>query len=61
MVGVAQNTDRIVQNMDLGKLEGVEAGFDSLLRRTESELWPKPFFFENDLLPQEIQNSTHSY
>lgn len=37
MVGVAQNTDRIVQNMDLGKLEGVEAGFDSLSNQYEAE------------------------
>ena len=29
MVGMAQNTDCIVQNMDLGKLEGVEAEFKS--------------------------------
>ncbi|KAL4990294.1 hypothetical protein BDW68DRAFT_45139 [Aspergillus falconensis] len=36
MVGVAQNTDRISQHMDLGKLEGVmEAGFESFSDRDE--------------------------
>jgi len=36
MVGVAQNTDRIDQNMDLGKLEGaMEAGFESFYDRDE--------------------------
>jgi hypothetical protein len=36
MVGVAQNTDRINQNMDLEKLEGaMEAGFESFSDRDE--------------------------
>lgn len=36
MVGAAQMTDRINQNMDLGKLEGVmEAGFESFSNRNE--------------------------
>ncbi|KAJ5085578.1 hypothetical protein N7532_010349 [Penicillium argentinense] len=38
MVGVAKNTDRINQNMDLGKLEGVmEAGFESFSDRDEAK------------------------
>ncbi|KAJ5898218.1 hypothetical protein N7504_008506 [Penicillium tannophilum] len=36
MVGVAQNTDCINQNMDIGKLEGaMEAGFESFSNRDE--------------------------
>ncbi|KAL4776957.1 hypothetical protein BDW60DRAFT_203057, partial [Aspergillus nidulans var. acristatus] len=36
MVGVAHNTDRINQHIDLGKLEGaIEAGFDSFSNRDE--------------------------
>ncbi|KAJ5496975.1 hypothetical protein N7463_008962 [Penicillium fimorum] len=38
MVGVAQNTDRINQNMDLAKLEGaIQAGFESFDDRDEAE------------------------
>ncbi|KAJ5369269.1 uncharacterized protein N7496_009029 [Penicillium cataractarum] len=41
MVGVAGNTDRINQNLDLAKLEGVmEAGFDSFSDRDEVQCLP---------------------
>jgi hypothetical protein len=38
MAGVAQNTERINQNMDLAKLEGaIEAGFESFSDRNEAQ------------------------